>query len=434
MPLAHARALSRPGVPRRIATISVHTSPLDQPGTGDAGGMNVFIVEVSKRLAARGIEVDIFTRATSSGLPAVVELADGVHVRHITAGPYEGLSKHDLPTQLCPFAAGVLRAEAVREPGWYDLVHSHYWLSGQVAWLAKERWGVPMVHSSHTLAKVKNLALAERDIPEPTARAIGEAQVVATADRLLASTDEEARELIDLYDADPDRVVTVAPGVDLDTFSPGDIGAARARVGVRSDAVVLLFVGRIQPLKAPDVVLRAAAEMIAADPSLRSRLVVAIVGGPSGTGLDEPEALLNLREDLGLRDVVRFEPPAAQGDLADWYRAADVVVVPSYNESFGLVALEAQACGTPVIAASVGGLRTAVADGTSGLLVDGHVPQRYADAISRVVRSSDLRAHLSTGALAHAAGFSWDATADDILAVYRDVLREEFSLARQHVG
>jgi D-inositol-3-phosphate glycosyltransferase len=186
VPKAHPRHLPRRDTPRRVATISVHTSPLDQPGTGDAGGMNVYIVEVSKRLAARGIEVDIFTRATSSALDRIVEIADGVNVRHVTAGPYEGLSKGDLPTQLCPFAAGVLRAEAVREPGWYDLVHSHYWLSGQVAWLAKERWGVPMVHSSHTLAKVKNLALAEGDRPEPTARAIGEAQVVATADRMIA--------------------------------------------------------------------------------------------------------------------------------------------------------------------------------------------------------------------------------------------------------
>ncbi|MDQ1710328.1 MAG: D-inositol-3-phosphate glycosyltransferase [Frankiaceae bacterium] len=434
MPLAHARARARPDVPRRIATISVHTSPLDQPGTGDAGGMNVFIVEVSKRLAARGVEVDIFTRATSSSLPPVVDLADGVRVRHITAGPFEGLSKHDLPTQLCPFAAGVLRAEAVREPGWYDLVHSHYWLSGQVAWLAKERWGVPMVHSSHTLAKVKNLALADGDAPEPTARAIGEAQVVATADRLLASTDEEARELVDLYDADPARVVTVAPGVDLQTFSAGAASFARARVGVAADAVLLLFVGRLQPLKAPDMLLRAAAEMIARDPSLRSRLVVAVVGGPSGSGLDEPEALAHLRDQLGLRSVVRFEPPAAQGVLADWYRAADVVVVPSYNESFGLVALEAQACGTPVVAASVGGLRTAVADGVSGLLVHGHEPERYADAIDRVVRSVDLRSRLSAGALAHAARFSWDATADGILDVYRDVLREESVLARVSAG
>jgi D-inositol-3-phosphate glycosyltransferase len=282
--IARARALPIGPLPRRIATISVHTSPLEQPGSGDAGGMNVYIVELSKRFAALGIEVDIFTRATSSALPPSAELVDGVTVRHITAGPFEGLSKNDLPSQLCPFASGVLRAEAVREPGWYDVVHSHYWLSGQVAWLAKERWGVPMVHSSHTLAKVKNLTLAEGDTPEPNARAIGEAQVVATADRLIASTADEADELVQLYDADPSRIVTIAPGVDLDRFTPTDPAAARARLGIAPDAVLLLFVGRLQPLKAPDVLLRAAADLLGRDPSLRSRLVVAVVGGPSGNG------------------------------------------------------------------------------------------------------------------------------------------------------
>jgi D-inositol-3-phosphate glycosyltransferase len=438
VPLAHAhgpaRALPLPPLPRRIATISVHTSPLDQPGCGDAGGMNVYIVELSKRLAALGIEVDIFTRATSSALPPVVELVDGVKVRHITAGPFEGLSKQDLPTQLCPFASGVLRAEAVREPGWYDLVHSHYWLSGQVAWLAKERWGVPMVHSSHTLAKVKNLTLADGDVPEPTARAIGEAQVVATADRLVASTAEEADELIQLYDADPTRIVTVAPGVDLGHFTPGDPAAARARLGIAPDAVLLLFVGRIQPLKAPDVLLSAAADLLTRDPTLRSRLVVAVVGGPSGSGLAEPEALQHLRDRLGLQDVVRFEPPVDQDVLADWYRAAEVVVVPSYSESFGLVALEAQACATPVVAAAVGGLRTAVADGGSGLLVPGHDPRRYADAIARVVTDRPLRARLAAGAVDHAGRFSWSATATGMLQTYADALDEQDTFAAESVG
>ena len=208
-------------LPRRIAMVSVHTSPLDQPGTGDAGGMNVYVVELSRRLAALGVEVDVITRATSSDLPPTVELAPGVTVRHVTAGPFEGLAKEDLPAQLCAFTAGVMRIEAVREPGWYDLVHSHYWLSGQVAWLAAERWDVPLVHTMHTTAKVKNLTLADGDTPEPVAREIGEAQVVAAADRLVANTDEEAKSLVELYDADPANVVTVPPGVDLDLFRPG---------------------------------------------------------------------------------------------------------------------------------------------------------------------------------------------------------------------
>ena len=416
------RARPRLGIPRRIATISVHTSPLDQPGTGDAGGMNVYVVELSKRLAALGIEVDIFTRSTSSALPPTVSLADGVTVRHVTSGPFEGLSKNELPGQLCAFTAGVLRAEAVREPGHYDLVHSHYWLSGQVGWLAKERWGVPLVHTFHTLAQVKNAALAEGDEPEPTGRVVGEAQVVEVADRLIASTDEEAGQLVDLYGADAERIAVVAPGVDLDRYRPGDRAAARAELGLAPDAQLLLFVGRIQPLKAPDVLLRAAAELIARDPALRSRLVVAVVGGPSGTGARDPESLLALANQLGIADLVRFEPPVSPDRLVAYYRAADAVVVPSYNESFGLVALEAQACGTPVVAAAVGGLRIAVQHGTSGVLVDGHAAGAYADALTPLLASPARRAELAQGAVDHAARFGWAATASGVLQAYRDSL------------
>jgi D-inositol-3-phosphate glycosyltransferase len=407
-----------------VATISVHTSPLDQPGTGDAGGMNVYVVELSKRLAELGIEVEIFTRTTSRDLPPTVELAPGVLVRHVTAGPFEGLSKHDLPAQLCAFTSGVLRAEAMREPGYYDVIHSHYWLSGQVGWLAKDRWGVPLVHSMHTMAKVKNANLADGDEPEPAAREIGEAQVVSEADRLVASTDEEARELVALYNARRDKVRTVAPGVDLDRFVAGSVAQARRRIGVAEDAVMLLFVGRIQPLKAPDVLLRAAAVLVAVDPALRERLVVCVVGGPSGSGLAAPHHLAKLAGDLGIADITRFEPPADHDRLADYYRAATAAVVPSHNESFGLVALEAQACGTPVIAAAVGGLRTAVRHGVSGLLVDGHDPADYAAAVRRLVDEPRLRPALSAGAVEHAARFSWAATAAGMLDTYRSAIAE----------
>ena len=421
--------------PRRVAVLSVHTSPLEQPGTGDAGGMNVYVVETSKRLAALGVEVEIFTRATSSDLPPVAPLAPGVTVRHLIAGPFEGLSKEDLPAQLCALTSGVLRAEAAHEPGWYDVVHSHYWLSGQVGWLATERWGTPLVHTAHTLAKVKNLALAAGDTPEPLRRVVGEQQVVAAADRLVTNTADEAGELIGLYGAEPGRVVTVAPGVDLEHFRPGEAdhmsrALTRTRLGIPPDAVLLLFVGRIQPLKAPDVLLHAAARMIDqanahGDGSLRDRLVVAVVGGPSGTGLLEPTALQDLAHRLGLADLVRFEKPqgghSGRGRLLDWYRAADVVAVPSHNESFGLVALEAQACGTPVVATDVGGLRTTVRDGLSGLLVPGHGADQWAAALSRALAD---RPRLSRGAVAHAEAFSWDATGDGLLATYRDVLAD----------
>ncbi|WP_242908947.1 D-inositol-3-phosphate glycosyltransferase [Actinomadura terrae] len=414
----------------RVATVSAHTSPLDQPGTGDAGGMNVYIVEVARRLAARGIEVDIFTRATSRALPPVAELAPGVLVRHVVSGPFEELDKGELPRHLCGFTSGVLRAEASHDPGHYDLLHTHYWLSGQAGWAAKRRWGVPLVHSMHTMAKVKNAALADGDKPEPEERVLGEEQVVASADQLVANTGEEARDLIGLYDADPARVATVSPGVDLSRFRPESpllastgllphrTGPARRRLGLPRDAYVLLFVGRIQPLKAPDVLLRAAARMLADDPSLRSRLVVAVVGGPSGSGRSSPEGLQALAAALGIADVVRFEPPSPQPVLAEWYRAADVTVVPSHNESFGLVAVESQACGTPVVAASVGGLRTAVADGESGVLIDGHDPADYAAALRRIHTQPGLHARLARAAVRHAQNFGWDVTVDRLIEVY----------------
>ncbi len=420
--------------PRRVAMLSVHTSPLDQPGTGDAGGMNVYIVELARRLAARGTEVEIFTRATSSDLPPVVDLADGVVVRHVAAGPFEGLSKGDLPGQLCAFTAAVMRAEAVREPGWYDVLHAHYWLSGQVGWLAAERWDVPLVTSMHTLARVKNAFLAEGDTPEPRAREIGEAQVVEASDRLVANTDAEAAALIELYGADPARVVSVAPGVDLELFRPGDRRSARARLGLPPDGQLLLFVGRIQPLKAPDILVRAAGRLISDDPELRRRLIVAVLGGPSGSGLAEPRSLHHLAARLGIADVVRFERPVARRRLADWYRAADITVVPSYNESFGLVAIESQACGTPVVASAVGGLPTAVADGTSGLLVDGHDPADYAAVLGRLLASPRLRKTLGAGGVDHARRFGWDRTADRLLDVYAEAAAERLPPPAVAVG
>ncbi|MEU8251314.1 D-inositol-3-phosphate glycosyltransferase [Nonomuraea sp. NPDC048916] len=400
----------------------MHTSPLDQPGTGDAGGMNVYIVESAKRLAQLGVEVEIFTRATARDLPPVAELAPGVLVRHLTAGPYEELDRGDMPGQLCAFLSGVLRTEAMYDPGRYDVIHSHYWLSGQVGWLAKERWGVPLVHTMHTMAKVKNRLLARDDKPEPQARVVGEEQVVEIADRLVANTADEARELMELYGAAEERVAVVNPGVNLTLFQPASQAAARRRLRLPRDAHVLLFVGRIQPLKAPDVLLRAASRMLIDDPSLRDRLVVACVGGPSGNGLARPSILTELAAELGISDVVRLVPPAPQHELADWYRAADVTVVPSHSESFGLVALESQACGTPVAAAAVGGLRTAVRDGVSGVLVDGHDSHEWANVLRRFVASPRWRDSLSTGARAHAAAFGWQATSAHLLEVYADAV------------
>jgi D-inositol-3-phosphate glycosyltransferase len=409
-----------PPRPRRVAMVSVHTSPLAQPGTGDAGGMNVYVLEVARQLARRGTAVDLFTRTTSASQREVVEVEPGVVVRHVAAGPYEGLSKEDLPGQLCAFAAGMMRVAAHAPVGYYDLVHSHYWLSGQVGWLAADRLEVPLVHTMHTMARVKNLHLADGDEPEPLGREIGEAQVVDAADRLVANTTREARELVELYDADPARVAVAEPGVDLATFTPGSQTQARAELGIPLDAVLLLFVGRIQPHKGPDVLVRAAAELARRRPDVRERLAVGVLGGASGSGVRSPMGLDVLAERRGIGEHVRFVPPVDRPTLARWYRAADVVAVPSHSESFGLVAVEALACGTPVVASNVGGLPTAV--GQAGLLVDGHDTADWATALGRVVLDPGRRALLSRRAAEHASHFGWGRTAEQLEEVYAGAL------------
>ncbi|MFB7932588.1 D-inositol-3-phosphate glycosyltransferase [Streptomyces sp. NPDC056039] len=421
--------------PRRVAMLSVHTSPLHQPGTGDAGGMNVYIVELAQRLAAQGVEVEIFTRATAAALPPTVELAPGVLVRHIDAGPYEGLNKEDLPAQLCAFTHGVMQAWAGHRPGHYDLVHSHYWLSGHVGWLAAQRWGVPLVHAMHTMAKVKNANLADGDSPEPAARVIGETQIVAAADRLIANTTEEADELARHYAADPDKLAVVHPGVNLTRFSPADgRAAARARLGLPQDALIPLFAGRIQPLKAPDVLLRAVAVLLDERPDLRSRILVPVVGGPSGSGLAKPEGLQKLAARLGIADVVRFRPPVGQEQLADWFRAASLLVMPSYSESFGLVAIEAQAAGTPVLAAAVGGLPVAVDDGRTGFLVRGHNPADYARVLRDFADDPALAPRLGAQAARHAQSFGWDTAAAATADVYTAAMQAHRRRVRSHHG
>jgi D-inositol-3-phosphate glycosyltransferase len=365
--------------------------------------------------------VEIFTRAVCQDIPPQVELVPGVLVRNVVAGPFEELDKHSLPAQICPFTFEVLRTEAACAPGRYDLVHAHYWLSGQVGAVAAERWGVPLVQSMHTLGRVKNLALAAGDRAEPDVRIRGEHEVMAAADRLVANTAEEAAQLISLYGADPGRVRTVSPGVDLALFRPGPAAAARHRLGLPLDAIVLLFAGRVQPLKGPDIALRAAAQLPA---ELAERLVMVFVGGPSGSEVGVPGRLVALADQLGMTGRVRFEPPCRQRELADWYRAATLVLVPSHSESFGLVALEAQACGTPVVAAAVGGLRTAVSDGVSGVLVDGHDPASYAVSIRALLDDPGRVGRLGRGAVEHASAFGWGATADGLVAVYTEAMDE----------
>ena len=401
----------------------VHTSPLEQAGLGDAGGMNVYVVENSIKMANAGVEVDIFTRADKTGLVDAVEIAPGVTVHHLEAGPISALTKEELPSQIGALTHAFMEHQSGKPNDYYDIIHSHYWISGQLGWMISERTGTPLVHTMHTMAKVKNQALAEGDTPEPLIRALGEEQIVQNAKALIANTDAEAASLVSLYGADSDRVKVVTPGVDLQRFTPGH-GKASARniLDIAPDAIVLTFVGRIQPHKGPEVLVRAVAEMINHAPHLRTKLALVIMGGASGSGINEPERLEKLAKFLGISELIHFKEPVSRSELADWYRASDLVCVPSYSESFGLVALEAQACGTPVVASAVGGLRTAVSDGISGTLVDGHDPKAWASVLSRLIAEPQRRVLLSMGAIEHAKKFGWETTARQTLDVYDWVL------------
>lgn len=373
----------------RVAMLSAPTSPLEPLGGGDAGGMNVYVLETARQLARRGVAVDVFTRAI--GEPCDTEVEPGVRVRSIVPGG--------------------IGASMMAAPEPYDLVHSHYWLSGQIGLVVRERRGIPLVHSMHTMGRVKNLNLAVGDRAEPRARIVAESEIARLADRLVANTAHELDELVALYAADPQRVDVVHPGVSHRVFVPGGRPAARQLLGIDPKQRLVLFAGRLQPHKGPDIAIEALAQ-------LPGDVRLVVVGGPSGAGLDHPEALADFALRLGVADRVSFLPPVAQARLADWYAAADVVCVPSHSESFGLVALEAQACGTPVVAAAVGGLTTAVVDGVTGSLVKGHLPADYARALRTLLDDAVLRDAMGAKAAVHAAGFSWAVTAERLLATY----------------
>jgi D-inositol-3-phosphate glycosyltransferase len=412
----------------RVAVISLHTSPLDQPGTGDSGGMNVYIRAVAERLAAQGVEVDVFTRCRGRGVPDVEEIDEGTRVIQVKAGPCAPVPKSELPRFLPPFLGGVLR-RAADDGRPYDLVHSHYWLSGWVGRATKEIWDVPLVASFHTLGKVKNYSLARGELPEPATRLAGEEAVISEADRILAPTPAEAAHLVGLYQADPERIRIVPPGVDHSLFCPMPKDQARARLHLR-DVRLVLFVGRLQPHKGPDIAVRAIAEAIARDPIGTEDVVLAIVGGPSGASSGaEVARLMELATTLGIAERVMLFPPQPQQRLADFYAASEAVLVPSRSESFGLVALEAQACGTPVVAAATGGLRFIVADGETGYTVAGHDPGDYADRVLRILDDPALAKRLGSAGATKARGFSWDATARESLAVYRELLEPAQALA-----
>jgi D-inositol-3-phosphate glycosyltransferase len=371
-------------------------------------------------LASVGVAVDVFTRCQGRAVPEVQALGELQRVIQVPAGPCAPVPK-DALTELLPQFAHAVVARQAFEGTLYDLVHAHYWLSGSAAAVTKARWGVPLVASFHTLGRVKNRVL-EDDSKELPNRLQAEESIIGQADRILAPTPAESRHLVDLYGADPERIRLVPPGVDLERFRPGDREAAKKTLGLAGKRVAL-FVGRLQLLKGPDVAIRAVAEAVRLDPGSTADLVLVLVGGPSG-GKDrnlEVARLMELASEERIADRVRFVPPMPHEELPRAYRAADVLLAPSRSESFGLVALEAQACGVPVIAASVGGLPYVVADGESGLLVPGHHPGPYAERLLAILNNPFLARRLSEGALAHASSYSWDITTERMRSVYAEL-------------
>jgi D-inositol-3-phosphate glycosyltransferase len=360
-------------VVQRVAVISLHTSPLAQPGGGDSGGMNVYVREMVSALSHAGVQCTTYTRATRADQPEVVQIEPGHRVVHIKAGAYS-LTKEELPNVIDDFTDAVERH--LRSEGLPDAIHANYWLSGLVAHRLKHRLDVPFVSTFHTLAKVK----AEGGDFEPEWRQQAEAEIINCADAICVSCSEEESQFVRLYGKPAGQLEIVAPGVDHAFFAPGERRGARQALDLPANAPVLLFVGRIQPLKAPDVAARALAAL------RRDDALLLIVGGASGAeGDTELHRLHDLIDQLGVREQVRFVAPQPHHILSTYYRAADVVVVPSRSESFGLVALEASACGVPVVASAVGGLLTLVDHGETGYLVPNRDPEVFARYIAEIV-------------------------------------------------
>ena len=388
--------------------ISLHTSPLLQPGMGDSGGMNVYVREVASALAQAGVECTTYTRAHRPGLPDELTVEPGHRVVHVPAGPYD-LPKEALADELDVFTKGVL--DHVRSGPPIDVVHGNYWLSGVVGHRLKHELDVPLVSTFHTLARVK----AEGGDLEPTWRDRAEAEVIGCSDAVCVSCPEEERQFRRLYGDPAGRIEIVPPAVEHAFFAPGDRAGARRAVGLPVDRPVVLFVGRLQPLKAPDLAIGALAGL-----TTHRDAVLVVIGGASGAGSDV-DASRRLAAELGVADRVRFVAPLPHHILSSWYRAADVVVVPSRSESFGLVALEAAACGVPVVASAVGGLLNIVHDGVTGLLVDGRDPERYARAIEQVLGDPAGAAAMGEAAAVRARRFTWSFTAARLRRLYTDL-------------
>ena len=409
---------------RHLALLSVHTCPLATLGGKETGGMNVYVRDLTRELASRGHRVDVYTRSQDPEIPRVgTSLGRGARVIHIPAGPQRPYDKHRVYEHLPEFVDGVV-AQAESDGIQYEVVHSHYWLSGVVARELHRRWGIPVLHMFHTLGKMKN-AVAQRPEDRETARRImTETEIAHSADALVAATLAEEDQLIRLYSADPSRIRVISPGVDTSLFRPIPASHAKERIGICPDRRIILFVGRIERLKGVDSLLRAIALIGERRPDLRDGLCVPIVGGDLGRvhEQDEMVRLQALREALGIGDVVTFLGARDQAALQYYYSAAEMVVMPSDYESFGMVALEAMACGTPVIASDVGGLAHLVKDGRTGYRIPARDPAALADRILRLLTDEGLRRRIGQRATCWAESYAWKYIADKIESVYDELV------------
>ena len=396
-------------VVQRVAVLSLHTSPLAQPGTGDSGGMNVYVRELVSALAQAGVECTTYTRASRPGQPDVVQVEPGHRVVHVPAGPYD-LSKEQLPSVMDEFGDAVMQHLSTDSPA--DVIHANYWLSGQVAHRIKHAMDIPFVSTFHTLAKVK----AEGGDFEPAWRERAEAEIIDCADAIAVSCTEEESQFRRIYGNPRGRIEIIAPGVEHAFFAPGDQRGARRALELPIDVPVLLFVGRIQPLKGPDVAVRALAAL-----GRRDALLL-IVGGASGADGDgEVARLHSLIAELGVADQVRFVAPQPHHILSTYYRAADAIVVPSRSESFGLVALEAAACGVPVVASAVGGLLTLVDHGDTGYLVEDRDPDIFARHLREIIDNPGHAARMGERGAQRSRRYTWSLAAARLRRVYADL-------------
>lgn len=412
----------------RLAILSMHTSPLAQPGAGDGGGMNVYVRELATALARAGVACDVFTRSDDRRQPEVVAVEPGFKVHHVAAGPAAPVAKESLPELIGEWTEGVRRrlAQLESEGRGVEALHANYWLSGVAGHRLKHELELPLLVTFHTLDRVKADASPEAiSFAEPARRAQAEAEIVGCSDAVLASCRVEAEQLVDLYDADPGRIALVAPGVEHAFFGPGDRRQARRAAGLAEDEPVVLFVGRVQPLKGPAVAVEALAAVRGAG-GRAARASLVLIGGPSGPrGPEELAAVRRAVAAHGLEGHVRMLPPQPHEMLSTYFRAADACVVPSHSESFGLVALEAAACGIPVVAAAVGGLTTVVEDGGTGFLVDGRDPADFAKPLAAVLNDDFLARRLSRRAAARARTYTWSQAGTDLWSRVVELTRSE---------